>query len=93
LLNTFGSLAGAGEVVAGVQGVGMIGAQNPLVVCEDPLAQAEGVPDSPGIAVGTGEIVAGFKGVEVVWAQNPLPVGHQPLGEVEGLLDSPGIAV
>ena len=77
---------GGGEVVAGGQGVGVVGA-------EDPLAVGEGAARSSGIAsvqparrlVGGGEVVAGGQGVGVVGAEHPLAVG-------EGLLVAAAIA-
>ena len=80
---------GVGEVVAGGQGVGVVGAQHPLAVGEGPLEQRDRLGQAPRRLVGGGEVVAGGQGVGVVGAQHPLAVGEGPLEQRDRLVQAP----
>ena len=52
------SLSGAGEVVAGGEGVGVVGAQDALAVGEGLFEQIDGLFESARVLVGAGEVVS-----------------------------------
>ena len=73
-----------GDVVAGGQGVGVVGAEDPLLVGQqrgEQLQCAAGVPGLPGPA---GDVAAGGQGAEVVGAESlkEIPVPGLPQREV-----------
>ena len=69
-------LIGAGEVVAGGQGVGVLGAQDPLAVGEGAALERDRLVERARRLVGVGEVVAGGQGVGWLGAQDPLAVGE-----------------
>jgi hypothetical protein len=50
--------AGSGEVVACDQGVGVVGAEQPLVIGEVALVQGDRIAQPTSVPVGQGEVVA-----------------------------------
>ena len=64
-----------GEVVAGGQGVGVIGAQHPLLSARSRSTRCSPRAVGPP-PIGPGEVVAGGQGVGVIGAQHPLTVGE-----------------
>ena len=63
---------GEGEIVAGGQGVGVIGAQHPLAVGQIALNTVFAPASRPASPQARGEMVAGGQGVGVIGAQHPL---------------------
>ena len=84
---------GVGEVVPGGQGVGVVGAQDPLAVGEGLLEQRDRLVQPPRRPVGAGEVVAGGQGVGVVGAQDPLAVGEGLLEQRDRLVQPPADSV
>ena len=76
LIQPPGVLVGAGEVVAGGQGVGVGLAQELLAVGEGALEQGDGLIQSPGVLVGAGQVVARGQGVGVDLAQELLAIAR-----------------
>ena len=66
-----GVLVGAGEVVAGGQGVGVVGAEDALAVGEGARSRGIASVEPPG-RLGDGEVVAAAQGVGVVGAEDAL---------------------
>ena len=85
LAEVAGGLVGAGEVVAGGQGVGVVGAQDAQAVGEVLLVQGDGLAEVAGRFVGAGEVVSGGQGVGVVGAQDFAEVLHG-VGQGQGRL-------
>jgi hypothetical protein len=65
---------GGGEVVPGVQDVGVVRAQDPLAVGEVALVQRDRLGGPARLPVGLGEVVPGAQGAGVVRAQDPFLV-------------------
>ena len=65
------------DLVAGGQGVGVVGAQDPLPVGQQRPVGGQGTQVVPGLAQLVSDLVAGGQGVGVVGAQDPLLVGQQ----------------
>ncbi|MEJ7742308.1 MAG: hypothetical protein WKF73_07040 [Nocardioidaceae bacterium] len=77
--------------MAGAQGVGVVGSQDPQPVGEQLLGGGGRAGGVSGRPPPVGEVVAGAQGVGVVGSQDPQPVGEQLLegggraGGVSGL--------
>jgi hypothetical protein len=67
-------LVGVGEVVAAVEGVGVVGAQLRLPLLQRRFEQLDSLVDGAGRLVHDGEAVAAVEGVGMVGAQLRLPL-------------------
>ena len=72
-----GVLVGRGEAVARVEGLGVLGAEDCLVVGEQRLEDRDRVLSAPGGLVGGGEAVARVEGVGVLRAEDLLSVDDE----------------
>lgn len=69
-------LVGTGKVVAGAEGVGVVGPEDSLPVAEELLEQGDRLGDPAGLLVGVGEVVAGSEGVGMVGSEVFLAVAE-----------------
>jgi hypothetical protein len=69
-----GHLVCAGEVVAGAERVGVLGAEDPLAVGEQRLEDRDRLRHMSGVPVGEREVVAGRERVGVLGTEEPLKV-------------------
>ena len=79
---------GEGEVAAGSQGVGVVGAQDAFAGGQGLLAQGDGLAGAARAPVGAGEVAAGVQGLGVVGAQDRCLFGDQLLADDDGLRGS-----
>jgi hypothetical protein len=81
---------GGGKVAAGVQGAGMVGAQQSLSYRQVQLVQLDRLGGPPCVLVGAGEIVLRGEGLGITGAKRALPHGQDLLEQRDRLGDPAG---
>jgi hypothetical protein len=77
-------VVGGGEVVPGGEGVGVVGAPDPLPVGQGLIEDEDGLTELPGRVVGVGQNLAGGECAGVVGPQDALDVGEGLQLQLEG---------